>query len=234
MTNNEKLNPMLPQKHFIARKLRTSFLLQPLVGLWFLGIAAYGIWDGLSNFATRGAWSALYLAIAAVGCWIGTKILVIYSLRQSLIRHWQANHFGLVAAICSRAISILGRSPLVGGLELAILENQFGLARMYQGSFESAESLFNSAIDRVTKAAEHAPERNGCAFIPSYALMVHNLAVACCRQDNHAEAIAKAKTGLELVQNTEDKRYEIYRALLLLSLGTTHLRLNQLDVAEEY
>jgi tetratricopeptide (TPR) repeat protein len=238
MDIEKKPNAPLLRKQFFARLEEASWWIPPILGLCFLAGAAGGIWNNLANLGTRGPWSVLGLLLAIVICCISIRILTTGLLQLILQRRWQAKHFDLIAAFLSRAVAIVGRLPLCGGADQANIEYQLGLKYMYEGFFESAEPLFSTAINRLTKAIDYAPKESRAESIPFYSVLVTSLTIVCFRQKKYAEATAHAKGGLEelpkLFKSSDKKGYELCQALLLLTLGSIHLRQNELDVAEEY
>jgi len=165
--------------------------------------------------------------------WIGVKLCIMSGIQLLLQKQWQENQFNVVAMISSRAISILGHSPLVGGIELANLEILFGQACMFRGSYEHAEQIFGRARERIRTTPEQKAERFKDTFVTYCAAIAYYLSGAYCIQGKEVDAITVLEETLNQIKHGYGERFPTYQALLMLCLGIANLRLDDLKLAED-
>jgi len=162
--------------------------------------------------------------------WLYTTPLVTNLLYIPMHNHLYDRDHGRVEAAFSRAIGILKRLPVYKGPYIPGLLSNLGVARLKQGHYESAESLFRDALQQAQMFHKH---RGGKGWIPSLAVLHNNLAVSCVRQNNHVEAELIVERGIELVTKANNTRFESYLAPLYLVTGVIRSDLGELAEAEE-
>jgi tetratricopeptide (TPR) repeat protein len=192
-------------------------------------ILAYFFFTALASGAVASAtWCAMLLCLLT---WMYVTPLTTCCLYIYMYKHLHDRNYGLVETAFSRAIFVLNRLPVYKATYIPGLLSNLGLARLAQGHYESAESLFRDAL---SQAESFSRRSRSARWLPSLCVLYNNLAVACIRLGNYVEADLLIDKGIKLLESNQNKRYQFYLAPLQLAASAVRCELGELPAAEEH
>jgi tetratricopeptide (TPR) repeat protein len=127
----------------------------------------------------------------------------------------------------SRALKLLNSLPLCKRVDIAVTMSNLALARLCQGYYDSAESLYTQAANYIEKN----PRLNH-ALTP--VVIYHNLSVAKARQQKLVEAELHATKALEIAQSPKvQKANKMVAAAPLSAIGYIRYKLGEFESAKQ-
>ncbi|PWT95993.1 MAG: hypothetical protein C5B53_10485 [Candidatus Melainabacteria bacterium] len=186
----------------------------------------------LSALVTGSVGSATsYGLVLGILTWLYITPLTTCFLYIYMYKHLHDRNYGLVETAFSRAIIVLNRLPVYKASYIPGLLSNLGLARLAQGHYQSAESLFRDALSQAEGLSARSRSKR---WLASLCVLYNNLAVACLRLGNYVEADLLLERGMKLLENEKNQRYRFYLAPLQLAASVVHSELGELPAAEEH
>ncbi|HEY9788779.1 MAG TPA: tetratricopeptide repeat protein [Candidatus Obscuribacterales bacterium] len=198
-----------------------------------LGIATVVI-VGFAYLATHGFLEADYII---AGCGLFGVLLSLWSLGSLYITiplsmkfmsaYYGSQDYAAIDRAHSRALKMLSRLPLRKRVDIAVTMSNLALARLCQGYYDSAESLY-------TQAAKYIEKNPRLAQSVTPVVIYHNLAVTKARQNKFVEAELHATRALEIAQLPKvQKTNKMVAAAPLSAIGYIRYKLGEFVSAKQ-
>jgi tetratricopeptide (TPR) repeat protein len=175
-----------------------------------------------------------YMFLLLFFAWLYITPFTYSCLSIFMYKHLSERNYGRIENVFVKAIHILNRLPVPKFAYIPGLLSNLGVARLAQGYYDSAESLFRQALDEAEGLSERQRSWNKERWIPTLAVLYNNLAIACIRQGKHIEAELLLERAVEVCTRVKSGRYDFYLAPILLAMGKVRLELGELSQAKDY
>ena len=169
----------------------------------------------------------IYLALSGLYLWLLAPAIICYGLTVYLHKHMADRNYHRVDHAYTRALNWLKAAPVIKWPYIPSMTSNLALTRMYQGHYDSAESLFRIALVSAMKDKRQSAR-------PALVIYYFNLGAACGRLGNYVEAELYYDQALEIARGLTAKKAAILSAWPLFGIGSTRLQLGELDSAEKY
>lgn len=167
-------------------------------------------------------------AALLVWTWAFGSFLIAIPLSIYLNQHYTNKNYAAVDKTHSTALKLLTRLPVRKDAIVATTMSNLALSRLCQGYFESAESLFQQAIDYLERDKRMLTSL-------SRGLLYNNLGAANLKTGKLIEAELNATKSLEIATLPKNKKaHALMSAPPLAVLGSARLKLKEYDHALEY
>jgi tetratricopeptide (TPR) repeat protein len=166
-------------------------------------------------------------ALLLYAVWAFGASFVSIPMTMLLNRKYGQKKYAELDIAHSRALGVLARVPFRKSADVPALMSNLALMRLCQGDYKSAEELFRQAVEYIAKNKQ---------LNTSFAAGVlhNNLACACVRLGNLAEAEEEAKKAIAIFELPKNKAWKITMALPYCVIGTVHAKFGEYDTAEQH
>ncbi|HEY9776046.1 MAG TPA: tetratricopeptide repeat protein [Planktothrix sp.] len=220
----------MSQKYPVAKRLPT-FNVTTRSAVFLVGwcsLALLPLYYSLSYFAMGNAATGLvYLVLSGLYVWLLAPAITCYALTIYLQKHLNDRSYMRVDHAYTRALNWLKRAPVIKWPYLPSMTSNLALTHMYQGHYESAESLFREALQEALKDKRQSAR-------PALVIYLFNAGAACARLENYVEAELFYDQALEIAKSLSPAKAAVLSAWPLFGIGSARLQLGELDSAEKY